>query len=96
MHGELAVGHFLDGDALAVAAVIGTEVQPVGGVALVLHHKLLVRLVDIELQAVLGAHFEAGQLGVAIPAAHFHGEPVLSGDHCGHLGVHHTCSLKGV
>jgi hypothetical protein len=88
---EFAVAGFRDGDALVVAAVVGVEEERVVSVGLVLHQKLLVRPVHVELHLVFAAHFDASKPGKTLPVAHLHGQPLLGGvhNHRRDLGIHH-------
>ena len=86
----------MDGDALVVAAVVGVEDKRGVREGLVLHHKLLVGPVHVNPNLVLAAHFDAGELGIALAIAHFHGQPMLGVVHndSRDLGIHHPDSTK--
>jgi hypothetical protein len=86
----------LDGDALVVAAIVRVDEELLGPVGLVLHQKLPVGPVHVQLHLVLPAHFDAGEPGVAVPVAHLHGQPMLGvvHNHSGHLGIHPPAQIK--
>ena len=87
---KLALQYLGDGYTLIIAAVVGADEHLVASVALVLHHKLLVRPIHIELHLVLSVHLYTRQPGIAVAMPHLQGQPVLGiiHYHSGHLGIH--------
>ena len=70
MHHHVAIGLGY-GDAPVIAAVVGVEEELAVRIMVVLQNKFLVRPVDVEVHAVLAAHFHARQPGVALGVTHF-------------------------
>ena len=81
---------FLDGDAFVVTAVVRVDEELVGIIGFVLHKKLLVSPVDINLHLVLAAFFDAGESGIAVSIADLHRQPMVGviDDHSRNLGIH--------